>query len=141
MLPSLIRRFYENKNTKENIVTLTQEDKVKYLNQIYEFDLSKKTELMKSIPEKLNDLIQKDTLNSIQVQLINDLVQLYNLLEDNPNMDEDIQKKILFALDYFSNVDDEIPDSIPVFGLLDDLAVVKWIVNGLKGTRQKKVLS
>ena len=128
-------------NTKENIVTLTQEDKVKYLNQIYEFDLSKKTELMKSIPEKLNDLIQKDTLNSIQVQLINDLVQLYNLLEDNPNMDEDIQKKILFALDYFSNVDDEIPDSIPVFGLLDDLAVVKWIVNGLKGTRQKKVLS
>jgi len=114
---------------------------VKYLNQIYEFDLSKKTELMKSIPEKLNDLIQKDTLNSIQVQLINDLVQLYNLLEDNPNMDEDIQKKILFALDYFSNVDDEIPDSIPVFGLLDDLAVVKWIVNGLKGTRQKKVLS
>jgi len=128
-------------NTKENIVTLTQEDKVKYLNQIHEFDLSKKTELMKSIPEKLNDLIQKDTLNSIQVQLINDLVQLYNLLEDNPNMDENIQKKILFALDYFSNVDDEIPDSIPVFGLLDDLAVVKWIVNGLKGTRQKKVLS
>ncbi len=128
-------------NTKENIITLTQEDKVKYLNQIHEFDLSKKTELMKSIPEKLNDLIQKDTLNSIQVQLINDLVQLYNLLEDNPNMDEDIQKKILFALDYFSNVDDEIPDSIPVFGLLDDLAVVKWIVNGLKGTRQKKVLS
>ena len=128
-------------NSKENIVTLTQEDKVKYLNQIHEFDLSKKTELMKSIPEKLNDLIQKDTLNSIQVQLINDLVQLYNLLEDNPNMDEDIQKKILFALDYFSNVDDEIPDSIPVFGLLDDLAVVKWIVNGLKGTRQKKVLS
>ena len=85
-------------NTKENIVTLTQEDKVKYLNQIHEFDLSKKTELMKSIPEKLNDLIQKDTLNSIQVQLINDLVQLYNLLEDNPNMDEDIQKKILFFL-------------------------------------------
>ena len=128
-------------NTKENIVTLTQEDKVKYLNQIHEFDLSKKTELMKSIPEKLNDLIQKDTLNSIQVQLINDLVQLYNLLEDNPNMDEDIQKKILFSLDYFSNVDDEIPDSIPIYGLLDDSAVINWIVSGLQGTLQKKVQS
>ena len=128
-------------NIKENIVTLTQEDKVIYLNQIHKFDLSRKTELMKSVPEKLNALIQKDTLNSIQVQLINDLVQLYKLLEDNPKMDEDIQKKILFALDYFSNVDDEIPDSIPVFGLLDDLAVIKWIVNGLKGTLQKKVLS
>ena len=128
-------------NIQENIVTLTQEDKVKYQNQIHGFDLSKKTELMKSVPEKLNDLIQKDTLNSIQVQLINDLVQLYKLLEDNPNMDEEIQKKILFALDYFTNVDDEIPDTIPVFGLLDDLAVIKWIVKGLKGTLQKKVLS
>ena len=128
-------------NIQENVVTLTQEDKVKYQNQIHGFDLSKKTELMKSVPEKLNDLIQKDTLNSIQVQLINDLVHLYKLLEDNPNMDEEIQKKILFALDYFSNVDDEIPDTIPVFGLLDDLAVIKWIVNGLKGTLQKKVLS
>ena len=126
---------------KENTVTLTQEDKLKYLDQIHKFDLSKKTELMKSVPKKLNILLQNRTLNSIQVQLINDLVQLFKLLEDNPNMDEDIQKKILFALDYFSNVDDEIPDSIPVFGLLDDLAVVKWIVNGLKGTRQKKVLS
>ena len=128
-------------NIQENIATLTQEDKVKYLNQINRFDLSRKTELMKLVPEKLNGLIQKGTLNSIQTQLINDLVYLYKLLEDNPNMDEDIQKKILFSLDYFSKVDDEIPDSIPVFGFLDDLAVIKWIVNGLKGTLQKKVLS
>ena len=128
-------------NIQENIVTLTQEDKVKYQNQIHGFDLSKKTELMKSVPEKLNGLIQKDTLNSIQVQLINDLVQLYKLLEDNPNMDEEIQKKILFALDYFSNVDDEIPDSIPIYGLLDDSAVINWIVKGLQGTLQKKVQS
>ena len=56
-------------------------------------------------------------------------------------MDEDIQKKILFALDYFSNVDDEIPDSIPNYGLLDDSAVINWIVNGLQGTLQKKVQS
>jgi uncharacterized membrane protein YkvA (DUF1232 family) len=128
-------------NIQENIATLTQEDKVKYLNQINRFDLSRKTELMKLVPEKLNGLIQKGTLNSIQTQLINDLVYLYKLLEDNPNMDEDIQKKILFSLDYFSKVDDEIPDSIPVFGFLDDLAVIKWIVNGLNGTLQKKVLS
>ena len=128
-------------NIKENTVTLTQEDKVKYLNQIHKFDLSKKTELMKSVSEKLNILLQNRTLNSIQVQLINDLVQLFKLLEDNPNMDEDIQKKILFALDYFSNVDDEIPDSTPVYGLLDDSAVINWIVNGLQGTLQKKVQS
>ena len=126
---------------KENTVTLTQEDKLKYLDQIHKFDLSKKTELMKTVPEKLNILLRNRTLNSIQVQLINDLVQLFKLLEDNPNMDEDIQKKILFSLDYFSNVDDEIPDSIPVYGLLDDSAVINWIVNGLQGTLQKKVQS
>ena len=126
---------------KENTVTLTQEDKLKYLDQIHKFDLSKKTELMKTVPEKLNILLRNRTLNSIQVQLINDLVQLFKLLEDNPNMNEEIQKKILFSLDYFSNVDDEIPDSIPVYGLLDDSAVINWIVNGLQGTLQKKVQS
>ena len=128
-------------NIHENTVTLTQEDKKKYIDQIHKFDLSRKAELMRSVPEKLNILLQKQTLNSIQVQLINDLVQLYKLLEDNPNMDDSIQKKILFALDYFSNVDDDIPDSIPVFGLLDDLAVIKWIVNDLQGTLQKRVQS
>ncbi|SVE52594.1 uncharacterized protein METZ01_LOCUS505448, partial [marine metagenome] len=101
-------------NTQENTFTLTQEDKLDYLDQINKFDLSKKKELMKSVPEKLQTLLQNGTLNSIQVQLINDLVHLFKLLEDNPNMDKDIQKKILFALDYFSNVDDEIPDSIPI---------------------------
>ena len=128
-------------NTQENTFTLTQEDKLDYLDQINKFDLSKKKELMKSVPEKLQTLLQNGTLNSIQVQLINDLVHLFKLLEDNPNMDIDIQKKILFALDYFSNVDDEIPDSIPIYGLLDDSAVVNWIVNGLQGTLQKKVQS
>ena len=128
-------------NSQDNTFTLTQEDKLDYLDQIHKFDLSRKNELMKSVPEKLNILLQNRTLNSIQVQLINDLVQLFKLLEENPNMDEDIQKKILFALDYFSNVDDEIPDSIPIYGLLDDSAVINWIVKGLQGTLQKKVQS
>ena len=128
-------------NSQDNTFTLTQEDKLNYLDQIHKFDLSRKNELMKSVPEKLNILLQNRTLNSIQVQLINDLVQLFKLLEDNPNMDEDIQKKILFSLDYFSNVDDEIPDSIPIYGLLDDSAVINWIVKGLQGTLQKKVQS
>ena len=128
-------------NSQENTFTLTQEDKLNYLDQIHKFDLSRKKELMKSVPKKLQTLLQNGTLNSIQVQLINDLVQLFKLLEENPNMDEDIQKKILFALDYFSNADDEIPDSIPIYGLLDDSAVINWIVKGLQGTLQKKVQS
>ena len=79
-------------NTQENTFTLTQEDKLNYLDQINKFDLSKKKELMKSVPEKLQTLLQNGTLNSIQVQLINDLVQLFKLLEDNPNMNEEIHE-------------------------------------------------
>jgi|TARA_Y100000294_G_C8458172_1_gene297467 uncharacterized membrane protein YkvA (DUF1232 family) len=128
-------------NQQSNTFSLTKEDKLKYLDQIKNFDLSRKKELMNTVPQKLNSFLQKGSLNSIQVQLVNDLIHLYKLLEDNPEMDEDIQKKVLFAMEYFSDVDDEIPDSIPVYGLLDDAAVINWIINGLKGVLQKTVRS
>ena len=124
-----------------NIFSLTKDDKLKYLDQIYEFDLSLKDSIMKRVPLKLNSLVQNESLNSIQLQLINDVVQLYKILEDNPKINEGIQKKILFAMNYFSDEEDEIPDAIPVFGLLDDVAVIRWVVSDLKGTLEKKVRS
>ena len=127
--------------SQENIFSLTKDDKLKYLDQIYEFDLSLKDSIMKSVPLKLNSLVQNESLNSIQLQLINDVVQLYKILEDNPKINEGIQKKILFAMNYFSDEEDEIPDAIPVFGLLDDAAVIRWVVSDLKGTLEKKVRS
>lgn len=128
-------------NPQKNTFTLTKEDKLKYLDQIRHFDLSRKKEIMKSVPKKLNSLLQNGSLNSIHVQLINEMIHLFKLLEDNPDMDEDIQKKILFAMNYFSDVDDEIPDSIPIYGLLDDAAIINWIVDDLSGVLQKKVQS
>ena len=128
-------------NDKNNIFSLTEDDKIKYLNQIQNFDLSRKSELLSLIPEKLNTLLKNDSFNSIELHLINDLVLLYKMLEDNPKMDEEIQKKICFALDYFSDEDDEIPDSIPNFGFLDDAAIINWIVKSLQGELQKKVIS
>ena len=128
-------------NPQKNTFTLTKEDKLKYLDQIRHFDLSRKKEIMKSVPKKLNSLLQNGSLNSIHVQLINEMIHLFKLLEDNPDMDEDIQKKILFAMHYFSDVDDEIPDSIPIYGLLDDAAIINWIVDDLSGVLQKKVQS
>jgi len=126
---------------KNDTFVLTEDDKLRYLNQIQNFDLSKKNELLSIVPEKLNAFLKHDSFNSMEIQLINDLVQLYKLLEDNPKMDESIQKKICFALDYFSDEEDEIPDSIPDFGFLDDAAIIKWIVESLKGVIQKKVVS
>ena len=125
----------------KNTFLLTKEDKLKYLDQIQNFDLSKRQYLLEIVPQKLNFILQDNSINSIQLQLINDLVKLYKLLEDNPNMDKMVQKKICFALDYFSVEEDEIPDSIPVYGLMDDAAVIHWIIEDLKGVIAKKVQS
>ena len=128
-------------NSQENIFLLTRDDKLKYLDQIYKFDLSLKKRIMEKVPLKLNLLLQNKSLNSIQLQLVNDVVELYRMLEDNPQISEEVQKKILFAMNYFSDEEDEIPDAIPVFGLLDDAAVISWIVSDLKGSLDKKVRS
>ena len=128
-------------NSQENIFLLTRDDKLKYLDQIYKFDLSLKKRIMEKVPLKLNLLLQNKSLNSIQLQLINDVVELYRIIKDNPQVSEEVQKKILFAMNYFSDEEDEIPDAIPVFGLLDDAAVISWIVSDLKGSLDKKVRS
>ncbi len=128
-------------NSQENIFLLTRDDKLKYLDQIYKFDLSLKKRIMEKVPLKLNLLLQNKSLNSIQLQLINDVVELYRIIKDNPQISEEVQKKILFAMNYFSDEEDEIPDAIPVFGLLDDAAVISWIVSDLKGSLDKKVRS
>ncbi|GIS72414.1 MAG: hypothetical protein CM1200mP10_19910 [Candidatus Neomarinimicrobiota bacterium] len=39
----------------------------------------------------------------------------------------ELGQKILFALQYFIDPDDDIPDSIPKLGFLDDAAVVRWM--------------
>ena len=38
-------------------------------------------------------------------------------------------KKILFALTYFIDENDEIPDIIPNYGYLDDIKVVEWVLD------------
>ena len=125
----------------DNKFALTKADKLKYLDQINKFDLSLKDKLMIDVPLKLNLLIKSDTLNGVQLSLIKDLVSLYEVINDNPAIDEKVQKKILFAMNYFSDENDEIPDSIPVFGFLDDAAIVSWIISDLKGFINKKVKS
>ena len=38
---------------------------------------------------------------------------------------------VSFSLTYFLEEEDEIPDSIPDIGLLDDAVVVHWIVDDI----------
>jgi len=46
-----------------------------------------------------------------------------------PALHDDLKRRILYALDYFVNKDDEIPDEIPEFGYLDDLVIVRYVVD------------
>ncbi|HBR86775.1 MAG TPA: hypothetical protein DEA65_02930 [Candidatus Marinimicrobia bacterium] len=45
------------------------------------------------------------------------------------DLDDDLKRRILYALDYFVDKDDEIPDEIPDLGYLDDLVIVRYIVD------------
>jgi len=107
---------------------LTKEDIQKTERKIAEFDLSREQYVLSVIPKKLEQLIKSD-LNNYTVELINDVSRLYNVIMSLRNLDENLKKQILYALDYFVDKDDEIPDEIPELGYLDDLIIVRYVVD------------
>jgi uncharacterized membrane protein YkvA (DUF1232 family) len=113
-------------------VQLTEEDKKRYQVEIDNIDLDIKDQLLNNAPEKINGLLKKPDLTEFQVSLLKDITILYTILKTLPNLDEKIQRKIMFALKYFEDTDDDIPDEVPGIGLLDDAVVVHWIVEEIK---------
>jgi uncharacterized membrane protein YkvA (DUF1232 family) len=113
-------------------VQLTEEDKERYQAEIENIDLDIKDQLLNNAPEKINGLLKKPDLTEFQVSLLKDITILYTILKTLPNLDEKMQRKIMFALKYFEDTDDDIPDEIPGIGLLDDAVVVHWIVEEIK---------
>ncbi|MFC1581888.1 YkvA family protein [Candidatus Neomarinimicrobiota bacterium] len=104
----------------ENSLGLTEEDKHHYQEQINNIELEQKEQ------------IRREDLLEYQVTLLKDVTVLYTMLKTIPNLSDIIQKKILFALKYFMDPEDEIPDALPDIGLLDDAVVVHWIVDEIK---------
>ena len=68
-------------------------------------------------------------LNTIEIELINQMSHFVQILESYKNLPDSIIKKILFAMSYFIDDQDEIPDIIPKYGYLDDITVARWIIN------------
>ena len=52
---------------------------------------------------------------------------LFNLPDESIHL----KKRILFALEYFLEEEDEIPDDSPQIGLLDDYVLVRWVVDNI----------
>jgi len=114
-----------------NQIQLTEKDKVRYRKEIEQVDLEVEQEIMKSIPDKLELLMGSSHLDNAQLQLVQDVAKLYQFLSTYPIESIELRKKILFALQYFIDPDDDIPDSIPKLGFLDDAAVVRWVVDDI----------
>ncbi|MDP7527524.1 MAG: hypothetical protein QF852_07875, partial [Candidatus Marinimicrobia bacterium] len=107
---------------------LTSEDKARYEKRIAEIDLDDIPKVTRDIPEKIERLIAAPGLMDFQIVLVSDISKLLNVLLELPTESIMLKKRILFALEYFLEEQDEIPDDSPQIGLLDDYVLVRWVV-------------
>ena len=82
--------------------------------------------------EKIQKILNRGSLNKAEVILIEDMGKLSRILEVNLDLPKLVIQKILFAMSYFIDENDEIPDIIPEYGYLDDLTVVNWVMNDIQ---------
>ena len=111
---------------------LTDEDKLRYLELIKKINLTQKYIIMNVLGIKIQNILDDGKVNAIEAELIGDMAQLVEILEMYPTLSDLTVKKILFAMSYFIDDNDEIPDLIEDYGYLDDVAVVNWILQEIK---------
>ena len=113
------------------IFELTDEDKAKYQLMIDKIDLSKSSEIINTLNSKLDNLIGLKKLNSIETDLIKNVSVLLNIYQTYPDLTDSIKRRIIFAISYFCNSDDDIPDIVPEIGYLDDAVVARWVIESI----------
>ena len=111
---------------------LTEKDMQKYRKEIDAINLDSKDNVLKETFIKITKLLENKNLDQFKLVLVQEINGLYNILKSRPNLEELIQQKIIFALNYFLTSQDDIPDDIPGIGFMDDLAVVDWIIKDIK---------
>ena len=110
---------------------LTDADKARYEQRISKIDLNDIPQVIRDIPKKIDRLISNPDLLDYQLALVSDISKLLNLLKDIPELNDDLKRRIVFALEYFLEEEDEIPDDSPDIGLLDDYVLVRWVVDNI----------
>jgi len=108
---------------------LTEEDIQRTEKLITEMDLTREQSILAELPLKLDELLKSSDMDDFTIELINNVSKLYNVIMSLPALHDDLKRRILYALDYFVDKDDEIPDEIPEFGYLDDLVIVRYVVD------------
>ena len=116
----------------EDGLKLTKKDIKKYRKEIDDIDLMEKEIILARSAVKISSLLGNSQLDKFQLILLQEINALYNILIKSPNLEELVQQKILFALKYFLQGKDDIPDGLPTIGYLDDLAIVDWVIQDIK---------
>ncbi|MDP6170221.1 MAG: DUF1232 domain-containing protein [Candidatus Marinimicrobia bacterium] len=112
---------------------ITAEDKAHYHELIEKIDIENKDSIIKFLGIKIQSMLDDGKLNSVETELIEDMTKLVKILELYNDLPDLVIKKVLFAMSYFIDENDEIPDIIPDYGYLDDITVVSWIMVDIQG--------
>lgn len=118
--------------TDPKLFKLTNKDKLHYRKLIKNIDPDHERLIVELLRKKIQNILDTGNLNSVEVELIKDIEKLNYILLRKHDLSADVVKKILFAMSYVVDEDDEIPDFIPKYGYLDDISVVEWIINDIK---------
>ena len=110
---------------------LTEEDKAQYQKLIDNVDLSSSNGVIRTLDAKLDKLITSGQLNDIEVDLIKNVSVLVSIYQTYPDLTDSIRRRILFAISYFCDVNDDIPDIVPEIGYLDDAIVARWVIESI----------
>jgi len=113
-----------------NLFQLTEEDKEYYRELIDQIDIRTMPFIMEMLGPKLQGM-DLFNLSEFELQLVQNISTLVGILQTYPNLTESVRKRILFAVSYFCDEDDEIPDIIPGMGYLDDAKVAQWIIESI----------
>ena len=111
---------------------ITEEDKDHYKQIIHKIDVNNMEIIIKVLGEKIQRILNRGSLNKAEVILIEDMGKLSCILKENLDLPKLVIQKILFAMSYFIDENDEIPDIIPEYGYLDDLTVVNWVMEDIQ---------
>ena len=113
------------------IFQLTEEDKAEYKLLIDKIDLNDPSKIIDMLNSKLDTMTTSKSLNSIETDLIKYVSVLLNIYQTYPDLTDSIKRRIIFALSYFCDSNDDIPDVVPEIGYLDDAVVARWVIESV----------
>ena len=113
------------------IFQLTEEDKAEYKLLIDKIDLDDAYKIIDMLNSKLDTMTTSKSLNSIETDLIKYVSVLLNIYQTYPDLTDSIKRRILFALSYFCDSNDDIPDVVQEIGYLDDAVVARWVIESI----------